>query len=123
MWHYLSISTLSKTGLLHSQPCPLDLVPLKLPRLPDLPITPTCSHGPTYPVAGIGPPAHWGSPRNLGRTCRGGTRTSSVSSQGTQCLMVDLGSQKFSRLPSVGWEGSVLWKDFRHQRVPNTGPW
>lgn len=36
--------------------------------------------------------------------------------------MVDLRSQKFSWLPRVGWEGSVLWKDFRHQRGPHTGP-
>lgn len=50
--------------------CPPDLVSLKLPRLPDLPITPTQGHGLTYPVAGTGLPAHWGSPHNLGRTYR-----------------------------------------------------
>lgn len=63
-------SAFPKIAVPHPQPCPPVLVSLGLPSLPDLLITPTRGHGPTYSVVGTGPPAHWGSPRNLGHTCR-----------------------------------------------------
>lgn len=65
------ISALPRIGMPCLWPCPPDLlVSFKFPRLPVLPITPTWGQGPTYSVAGTGPPAHWGYPHNLGHTCK-----------------------------------------------------
>ena len=73
------ISVSPSPGVPHRQPCPPDVVTLKLPRLTAFSITLT-RHDPTYLGAGTGPPAHWGYPRSLGHICKE-EQTSSVRPQ------------------------------------------
>lgn len=109
MRHWIRSACLPKDW--HAPPSalsPLDVVAFKLPRLTALPTPLTWGHDPTYLVEGTGPPARWGYPRNLGHIYKEeqSPALSGPRPQGTQCLTVDLGSQKPMGVDPV-WGGEA----------------
>lgn len=105
-------------------PVSLDTAALKLPRLTALPIPLSWAPDPTYLVAGTGPPARWGYPRNLGHICKE-EQSSALSGprpQGTWCLTVDLGSQKpVGVCPVGGGEARNSGRTLETEEAPTQG--
>lgn len=95
------ISALQKTGVHHPGPCPSGRRSPKFPRLPASPITLTQGHGPLT-LQQAPAPLHIGVTHITGGTSVRRNRDQLCQALENPCVMVDLGSQEPSGLPSMG---------------------
>lgn len=117
------ISALPKTRVPNPSPCSPDLVSLKFPGSPASPVTSTQDHGPTYPVAGTDPLAHWGYPHILWHTCKEEQGPAVSDPRGPSASEWTWGARSSALCPVWGEEALSSGRTSETKKAPPQGLW